>query len=513
MNRLNNYPIRWLLSSLIAISLTLQSSSTLHPGGREILLRFNRRDASQAFKKINHSANAQQMLSKYLIGSLEGSGGNREEVNIKTIEEISLAETIKQKLFTHEDTFHLHKILGSIVVLHFAVRMLLLLIGTGIFLGTGDKTIFLLNQRLDPIWLLITMAVLHGLLSLSALQFSVPKKANQSKPMIHDLFRAHSINFALRAVICMIIYILLQDNLALRNLALSITVLATFIIADILSEKLTDKNDKFDTTASMPYWFGISLKRQKLHKFLYGYGQFLASFICLLGGYGAALYTLAPIQGAAFGMTLVRKNILNVRLYHNIYLLLLFLPIPFAIFVFPIKVAGSLLFTLFLFYLRTLGVNKYVLWLPILAGCNLLLLPEHYRFSFHLALFVLAGIATLINLIIIRTKKIERIDKNNRIISSAPIDDNITEVIIRTKFSMNLLPDQQVLIRLSDKFEQKYTPIWTKAIEDTDQTLICLHIKKDSQTNKESSSHFLINSEIGTTLDLHGPISTSLTSS
>src|SRR5690606_17771921 len=142
------------------------------------------------------------------------------------------------------------------------------------------------------------------------------------------LFRAHSINFALRAVACMLLAVLLQEHQALRYLAISLVILLTFIIADIITAKLTDPTDRFDTTASMPYWFGVSPRRQNIHKYFYGYAQFLASFVCLTAGYAGALYTLAPIQGAAFGMTLVRKNLISPKLYHNIYFALLFLPIP-----------------------------------------------------------------------------------------------------------------------------------------------------------------------------------------
>uniref|UniRef100_A0A6U5BTJ8 Cytochrome b5 heme-binding domain-containing protein n=2 Tax=Hemiselmis andersenii TaxID=464988 RepID=A0A6U5BTJ8_HEMAN len=43
-----------------------------HPGGDEVVLECAGTDATLAFKDIGHSASAEAMLSKYLIGELDG---------------------------------------------------------------------------------------------------------------------------------------------------------------------------------------------------------------------------------------------------------------------------------------------------------------------------------------------------------------------------------------------------------------------------------------------------------
>ncbi|MBL4869137.1 MAG: cytochrome b5 domain-containing protein [Pseudomonadales bacterium] len=37
----------------------------LHPGGREVLLKHNRRDATKAFQRVSHSNEARAMLRNY----------------------------------------------------------------------------------------------------------------------------------------------------------------------------------------------------------------------------------------------------------------------------------------------------------------------------------------------------------------------------------------------------------------------------------------------------------------
>lgn len=478
-----------------------------HPGGREILEKFNRKDASKAFQLTHHSKEALQMLPKYCVGVLEGY-----EEQFKNNYEIvssdsSFFSNVRKKLFTHEDKFHIHKALGVLVLGHFVVRMTLLILGVVVFLLYSDRSLFLLNLQLNPAWLLITMALIHGMLSLSSLLFQVPRKASQSKPMIHGLFRAHSITFALRAVACMIIYVLFQGEEKVWGvLLISMVVLISFVIADIISKKFDDKDDRFDTTASMPYWFGVSPERHATHKFLYGFAQFLATFVCLSGGYAGTLYTLAPIQGAAFGMTLVRKGIMSARTYHNIYLISLFLPVPFAFCFFPIRVTAGLLVALFLFYLRTRGVNKYLLWLPLLLLWNIFLIPVTYRLNFSVGVATISMFLVFINLLYLKLKKEQRIDKNNRMIERKKISKDAFELIIRTKLPMTILPGQHVIIRLSDHLERKYTPIWSKYLESSDQTLLCLRIKLYESKQHQTASSYLTSCPINTVLDLHGPV-------
>ncbi len=488
----------------------LTEFSIAHPGGLEVLKRFNRKDASKAFAAVKHSHEAFKLLPKYRIGLLEGQEQlfHAQQNTLHTAAS-GYWQNLKQKLVTHEDHFYIHKILGGIALSHFMVRMAILVVGTVLFLSTGSREVFNWNVLYEPAWLLILMALFHGALSLSSLQFSVPRKSSQSLPMIHALFRAHSITFALRAVACMILYVALRDYPEMRMLAISIVVLAALFIADEISEKLTDKSDRFDTTSSMPYWFGVSLERQKLHKYLYGYGQYLATMVCLVTGYAATLYTLAPIQGAAFGMTLVRKNLLSPRVHHTIYLILLYLPIPFVVFFYPKRIVAFLALTWFFYELRRMQVNKYLIWVPFIISLNIYLVPKTWWPAFIALLAVSSGAAVLYNLHLIRKKGVVRVDSNNRLLEKTHINPHCVELKIRTRLRMHIQPGQHILLRLNNEVERKYTPVWTEYLEDSDQTLLTLRVKQypeKSAQPENSASHFLGNCAVNTILDIHGPI-------
>ncbi len=480
----------------------------VHPGGREVLEHYNRQDATEAFHRISHSAAAEQMLGNYCIGVLESAEAAHTRFAERTASEqsASLLEKLQQKLITHEDRFHTHKILGGLVLSHFVVRLLIMAAGTVVFLATGSEEVFQLNYALEPAWLMVGLALLHGLLSLTSLQFAVPKKSNQSKPMIHQLFRAHSITFALRAVACMLLCVLLQDFPEWQFFAVSLVILSALIGADVITERLTDEDDRYHTTSSMPYWLGCSVRRQRSYKLLYGFAQFLATVICLFGGYFGAWLTLPAIQGAAFLMTLVRKNLISTYAYHQIYLALLYFPVLFFVFVYPVTIVFMFVVAGLLFVLRLQGVNKYLLWLPLLLAVNAGFLPEAQQ-SLYLALEgALALLAIAANLLQIKLKRQERADHNHRVISKRRIHDQAFEMTVRTKTPVAVKPGQHFLIRLADGLERKYTPVEAIASGHSDQTLLRFYIKEYPPVSGPTLSSYLARCDAGSVLDLHGPL-------
>ena len=105
------------------------------------------------------------------------------------------------KLITHHDPFHIHKILGVFVLLHFLYRALLVLYRGFVFCSYDNSDLCTAREtHVDAICIL-----LHAALSWSALWMPLPAKRNFSSPMIWVEFRWHSIAFATRAVVATLV--------------------------------------------------------------------------------------------------------------------------------------------------------------------------------------------------------------------------------------------------------------------------------------------------------------------
>ena len=97
------------------------------------------------------------------------------------------------KLMTKEDGHfgHVHKIIGSAALAHYAYRSYLLV-------TTG-------SMQFDSSIFTLCCILLHMLLSASSYIFKIPSNRINSAPMIYPEFRLHSIIFAYRSLIVMIL--------------------------------------------------------------------------------------------------------------------------------------------------------------------------------------------------------------------------------------------------------------------------------------------------------------------
>lgn len=478
-----------------------------HPGGREILLKNNRKDATEAFNLIAHSGEAKELLKNYKIGIVE-EGANQEPNHFYNASSYSNSSVnrfihIKHKLVTHEDPYFFHKTLGVIVLLHIVIRSTALLTDAAAVV-TNQQLVNFTSDNLFSNMQKVFFALCHGALSLSSFIFFVPAHSSQSKPMIHKMFRSHNVCFALRAVICMIIDILIINS-EFKRFLISCVVLSCFIIADLITKRLSLPTDRYKTTDSMPYWAGCSVEREKLHKNFYAFAQFLASMVCLFGSYNTIFFTLPAIQGAAFLMTLVRKNLITNYMYHQIYTFLLFYPIPLLLIISPGLSMLSIAASMFMFYLRKYNINKYLLWLPVLSIANLMEV-ENSNYFYVVIISVSIFFVTLY-LVKKHFKVIEaaRADNNNRVISNCRITPDSYELVIRTKAPINLEVGQHILIQINDSLNRKYTPIWSQYIKETDQSLLALRIKEYKNDTYQTVSHYLAQCKEGSVIDLHGP--------
>jgi hypothetical protein len=193
--------------------------------------------------------------------------------------------------------------------------------------------------------------------------------------MIWQEYRIHNIAFAVRSIVCTgLMWLSAFHRHATRWRHVAVvgccsTALATSILADVATHRLRT-NPLESTTATMPYWDGCSPQTELNFKTFYAFSQFMATIVCMAACNPAWAFTsLFAIQGASLLMTLVRKGFLSTKGSHMVYTAMLIMPymggLRSMMFMRPLEM--PLLFGVagILFQLRRLGVNKYVLWVPI----------------------------------------------------------------------------------------------------------------------------------------------------
>jgi hypothetical protein len=377
-----------------------------HPGGVRILQKFHTKDATKAFNNAGHSKAAYEMLKDFEISlgddhdtdfnssaprisspvnqraatatttttttTTTSKGVSAHILNHKEQSPLTVPRW-RRKLFTKEDPIGIHKYLGLFVLLNFLFRFGQMYFGDpaaglGTRLGKG------------PSWIPFLCLVPHGLLSLSSLIFhTVPKERVVSMPMIWKEYRIHNILFGMRsiltAMICSLSIRYSHKSPIIRPIAIltsCLICLTAMIGADFATFKLR-VNDRESTTATMPYWNGCSVDRQKYFKTFYAYSQFMATFACFLVTNPAfSLAVLLAIQLASLLMTLVRKGLLSTRGYHMIYTATLVAPYFVALrsmlltrtLELPIAFATASI----LFCIRRRGVSKYMIWIPMMVA-------------------------------------------------------------------------------------------------------------------------------------------------
>jgi len=112
----------------------------------------------------------------------------------------------------------------------------------------------------------------HLILSLSSLQFLVPRTRTGIQPMIWQEFRLHSICFASRSLISANLEYFLGST-TICNLLKFIVVILTMRTADSAISKFSESPER--TTATMPYWTSCSPLTQSRIKYFYTHAQVL----------------------------------------------------------------------------------------------------------------------------------------------------------------------------------------------------------------------------------------------
>lgn len=261
------------------------------------------------------------------------------------------------KLSTKEDEYHIHKSLGTFCLVNFIYRFYLLLSSGSMQLNTPFSLYSIL---------------LHGILSISSLQFHISNIRNISKPMIYPEFRMHSILFGLRSVIVTIMYFFEWNYKYIIVVCYSVLFLSEYI-----TKKYETNRNRNTTMRNMPFDPTISEENKsqiiKIHSLMQ-----IGATIFMLGNINSAFSPLFAIQTAAFLMTLVRKSIITTNTWHLGYMIGLFLnfllfptfsPSFILYFGFVINIHQRIIFPY--------KINKYIAWI-IHFGIFILLREYEY---------------------------------------------------------------------------------------------------------------------------------------
>lgn len=356
-----------------------------HPGGPEVFRLHGDADAddlpdlTHKFNEVGHSEYAVNLLGNYKVDEL-----SEDDPRFNRDHKLEYNKTKISKLITHEDKFHIHKTMGVISLLNYFY----LLFDCFYSGATADMTL----RNVDAGFIGLTWV--HSILSLSALQFLIPRTRTGILPMIWQEFRAHSIVFAVRSfIIINVLYFFVDGSGSGFTLAIRLAiVLLAMKLADVSTEYLRE-NKKETTTATMPYWSDCPAAFQSAIKYFYTHSQFMATVACLFGKIPYVLAVAFPIQIASFLMTLVRKNIISAFWYHMFYggsLLIVYLINAADPALYPVIILG-----IALIYIRVhLKLNKYVLWtlVAFIGGFTKYALSKSTSFADSMYLFGLFAI-------------------------------------------------------------------------------------------------------------------------
>ena len=328
-----------------------------HPGGPDVFTARTDTDTTpdltHKFNEVGHSEYAVNLLGNYKVDEL-----SEDDPRFNRNHKLEYNKTKISKLITHEDKFHIHKTMGIVSLLNYFY----LLFDCFYSGATAEMTL----RSVDGGFIGLTWA--HSILSLSALQFLIPRTRTGILPMIWQEFRAHSIVFAVRSFLIINVLYFCTDQNGSGSGSASTFALVTRLAIVLLAMKLADvsteylrENKKETTTATMPYWSDCPAAFQSAIKYFYTHSQFMATIVCLFGTIPYVLAVAFPIQIASFLMTLVRKNIISSLWYHILYggsLLIVYLINVADTTLYPVIILGIVLI-----YIRVhLKLNKYALW-------------------------------------------------------------------------------------------------------------------------------------------------------
>lgn len=248
-----------------------------------------------------------------------------------------------KRLVTQEDPFHIHKTMGVFCLMNFVVQFCL-------YATTG-------NMVLSRIIMLP-----HILLHATSFLFKVLERRPVSQEgrivgkmsmFIWKELRLHSLSFGSRSVL-----VVMYPSLSF------IFVVVNFIVADIVTHYYGTPNVT-TVRGNSQLTKGTRSFQKYAYSAFFSTSQLGATIVC--AGFMQekinpvlVFSTLPAIQTSAFGMTLLRKDIISKSTWQVVYSLELLL----VYFVWYKEYSNFhiLFYSTFAYLLRVLGLNKYALW-------------------------------------------------------------------------------------------------------------------------------------------------------
>jgi len=302
----------------------------VHPGGADLLQELAGKDASDQFRDVGHSEFARDLVKERAVGVLTES--KRDPTKSSDAEKQSdgvftqLKAFLKQRLpsqvfalFTHEDPYNIHKIIGLIVLVHYIVRFAFALQGSAYY-NHEDSMLF------DGSWFSLLSVWFCLVLQITSFQFVLPRNRVLGKPMLWQEWRAHNLIFVLRSIIGFTAY-WAEERWHLKSTldqCLLCTVrfggiLFQLYAADVSSRMLRDSKHE-SLTATWPLWEGCPFWVERFLKFYYAIGINQLTFMVMSGGSLKLVFAgIIILQTDSFAMTLVRKNIIKTETFHGFY--------------------------------------------------------------------------------------------------------------------------------------------------------------------------------------------------
>lgn len=256
---------------------------------------------------------------------------------------------VKNKLFTREDHFHMHKIFGFFAIFNFFVRY------SVIYWTEG--TLNVIGTVNDWIMMVALIAV-----PLAALQFDVPAKRMMKKPMvIWEEYRLHAIVFSLRGF-SVYLFGLFAPDISYKWLLQFAFIMGHHLVVDEITQRhgsaghTTVRVQNAHVREEMTVTKAIK-RSYSLYQFLALASHLVPSVFTPEAGFNA----FVAVHSSAFLMTLYRKRVIRGRAHFLVYTLCLMLSVYHIIRMFPERL--FLATVLFGFLLRVkLHFSKYAIW-------------------------------------------------------------------------------------------------------------------------------------------------------
>lgn len=264
---------------------------------------------------------------------------------------LSVSNSVK-KLFTEEDPYNIHKTFGFLTLGNFVLQPYY-------YINYGemfhiDKFIFI-----------------HIILHLTSFVFKVlkqrPESSDKMKMFIWEELRMHSMLFTYRACFC-ILYPEFSRWI----------VILTMCAADYTTYKIGNAN--FTTVRGQHNRSSNSLVKKTYGAF-FSMSQMGATAICsgcFQPSFNTflAFQTLIPIQTSAFGLTLLRKNLINKTIWQVIYTFELSL--VYIMWYREYKNLNIIMMSAIPYICRRFGMSKYFIWFLFFTINDLINISEYY---------------------------------------------------------------------------------------------------------------------------------------